>query len=129
MVKYMLARLRGFTLIELLVVLSIIALLLSLATPRYFHSIDKSKESVLKANLAATRDALDKFYGDTGKYPDALSALVEKRYLRALPYDPVSESTTTWVIVPPTQTDQGGVYDLHSGAEGNGSDGTAFNTW
>lgn len=122
-------RLRGFTLIELLVVLSIIALLLSLATPRYFHSVDKSKESVLKANLATTREALDKFYGDTGKYPDTLESLVEKKYLRSLPYDPVTESFSTWVIVPPAQGDLGGVFDLHSGAEGNARDGSAYSSW
>jgi general secretion pathway protein G len=119
----------GFTLIELVVVLAIIALLLTLATPRYFHSIDKSKETILRANLAGTRDALDKYYGDNGKYPDSLAALVEKKYLRALPYDPITESNTTWVIVPPEAADKGSVYDLHSGAEGNGSDGTPYNTW
>jgi general secretion pathway protein G len=120
---------RGFTLIELVVVLAIVALLLTLATPRYFHSIDKSKETVLKATLAASRDAIDKYYGDNAKYPDTLAILVEKKYLRSLPYDPITESTSTWVIVPPDSPDKGGVYDLHSGAEGNGSDGTAYNTW
>jgi len=122
---------RGFTLIELVVVLAIIALLLSLAAPRYFHSIDKSKESVLKANIAATRDALDKFYGDNGKYPEGLDKLVEKKYLRSLPYDPIAESNSKWIIVPPPdQPDQTNlVFDIHSGAEGNASDGTAYNTW
>jgi general secretion pathway protein G len=57
----------GFTLIELLIVMSIVALLLTLAVPRYFASLERSKETVLKSNLAAMRDALDKFYGDTGK--------------------------------------------------------------
>jgi general secretion pathway protein G len=122
-------RARGFTLIELVVVLAIVALLLTLATPRYFHSIDKSKETILKANLAATRDALDKYYGDNAKYPESLATLVEKKYLRNLPYDPITESTSTWAIVAPDSADKGGVYDLHSGAEGNGSDGTAYNTW
>lgn len=120
---------RGFTLIELLVVLSIIALLLSVATPRYFRSIDKSKESVLKANLAATREALDKYYGDNGKYPDTLDDLVTKKYLRSVPLDPITDSRTTWVIVAPEQADSGGVFDLHSGAEGKASDGTAYSTW
>lgn len=120
---------RGFTLIELLVVLSIIALLLSVATPRYFRSIDKSKESVLKANLAATREALDKYYGDNGKYPDTLDDLVTKKYLRSVPLDPITDSRTTWAIVAPEQADSGGVFDLHSGAEGKASDGTAYSTW
>ena len=62
----------GFTLIELLVVLSIIALLLTLAVPRYFHSIEVSKEAVLRENLHLVRETIDKFYGDKGRYPDSL---------------------------------------------------------
>jgi general secretion pathway protein G len=120
---------QGFTLIELVVVLAIVALLLALATPRYFHSIDKSKETVLRANLALTRDSLDKYYGDNGKYPDQLATLVEKKYLRTLPTDPITESATTWIIVPPDNPEKGGVFDVHSGAEGNGSDGTPYREW
>ena len=120
---------RGFTLIELVVVLAIVALLLALATPRYFHRIDKSKETILKANLAATRDVLDKYYGDNGKYPDRLETLVEKKYLRSLPFDPMTESVTTWLIVAPDTPEKGGVFDLHSGAEGNSSDGTPYAEW
>lgn len=119
----------GFTLIELVVVLAIVALLLTLATPRYFHSMDKSKETILRANLAATRDAIDKYYGDNGKYPDTLETLVTKKYLRSVPLDPITDSTTTWIIVPPDQPEKGGVYDLHSGAEGNGFDGTPYKGW
>ena len=116
----------GFTLIELVIVMAIIALLLTLAAPRYFKSLDRSKETVLRSNLAAVRDALDKFYGDTGKYPDTLETLVEKKYLRSIPVDPITESSTTWTIVPPDQPEKGGVYDIHSGAEGNASDGVPY---
>ena len=91
----------GFTLIELLIVLAIVALMLTLAVPRYFQSIDVSKETVLQDNLRITRETIDKFYGDTGHYPKSLDELVEKKYLRALPVDPITESDTTWVIVPP----------------------------
>jgi general secretion pathway protein G len=120
---------RGFTLIELVVVLAIVALLLALATPRYFQRVDKSKETVLKANLATTREVIDKFYGDTGKYPDQLDVLVAKKYLRALPFDPIVDSSTAWIIVPPDNPEKGGVFDLHSSAEGNGSDGTPYREW
>lgn len=120
---------QGFTLIELVVVLAIVALLLALATPRYFHRIDKSKETVLRSNLAATRDVLDKYYGDNDKYPEQLETLVEKKYLRSLPFDPITESNTTWIIVPPENPDKGGVFDLHSGADGNSSDGTPYREW
>lgn len=93
---------RGFTLVELLVVLAIVALLLTLAVPRYFHSIDQARETILIDNLATVRSTIDKFYGDTGRYPDSLEELVEKKYLRTLPFDPVANSSTAWVLIPPT---------------------------
>jgi general secretion pathway protein G len=119
----------GFTLIELIVVMTIISLLLTLAAPRYFRSIDKSKETVLKANLFATRDALDKFHADTGKYPQQLGELVEKHYLRTLPWDPITESSDSWVLVAPTDGQEGGVYNINSGAEGAGADGVPYAEW
>ncbi len=119
----------GFTLIELLVVMAIIALLLSIATPRYFNSVEKTKEVVLRQDLSTLRDAIDKYYGDTGQYPDSLDDLVSKKYLRQLPIDPITDSAGTWVTVPPTDADKGGVYDLHSGAPGNGRDHTPYSGW
>jgi type II secretion system protein G len=120
---------RGFTLIELMVVMVVIALLVTLAVPRYFGSVDKSKETVLKSTLATTRDALDKYYGDNGAYPDSLAALVEKKYLRSLPWDPVTESNETWIIDPPQGDAKGAVYNLHSGADGNALDGSLYREW
>ncbi len=117
---------RGFTLIELVIVMAIVALLLTLAAPRYFSSLERSKETVLRSNLAAVRDALDKFYGDTGKYPERLEILVEKKYLRSLPVDPITENSTSWVIVPPEDPEKGGVFDIRSGAEGKTADGVAY---
>ena len=119
----------GFTLIELLVVFAIIALLVSIVAPRYFNSVEKSKETVLKQDLSTMRDALDKYYGDTGKYPDALEDLVSKKYLRKLPVDPMTESAETWAIVSPEDTEKGGVFDIHSGAPGNARDGTPYSSW
>ncbi len=119
----------GFTLIELLVVMAIIATLLTLAMPRYFHSVDKSKEVVLKENLSEVRRAIDKYYGDNGKYPDTLDDLVRKKYLRSLPYDPVAESSTRWEIVPPQDVGIGAVYEIHSGAPGYAMDGTSYRDW
>lgn len=120
---------RGFTLIELLVVMVIIAMLLSLAAPRYFGSVDKSREAVLRENLATTRRALDKYYGDNGKYPDTLDQLVTKKYLRTLPMDPYTGSATTWIVVPPEDPDQGAVYDIKSGSPDKGPDGTPLKEW
>jgi general secretion pathway protein G len=124
-----LRRLKGFTLIELIIVMAIVSLLLTLAAPRYFRSIERSKETVLRANLAATRDALDKFYSDTGKYPDRLNDLVDKRYLRTLPWDPVAESATAWTFVQPPDGQPGAIYNLFSGALGNGSNGQPYAEW
>lgn len=120
---------RGFTLIELLVVMAIVALLLSLALPRYFGHLDKSREVILRQDLTTMRDAIDKFHGDKGRYPQSLEELVDARYLRGTPVDPITDSSTTWVTVPPPAGEEGEVYDIKSGAPGTGKDGTAFSEW
>jgi general secretion pathway protein G len=119
----------GFTLIELLVVLVIIATLLSIAVPRYFSSLEQSREAVLQQNLALLRETLDKYYGDKGRYPDALDELVNSKYLRSVPVDPMTDSNATWVSIPPDQPEMGGVYDVKSGAQGIGRDGTEYRNW
>jgi general secretion pathway protein G len=119
----------GFTLIELLVVMAIIATLLTIAVPRYFHSVERSREAVLQQNLALTREALDKFYGDNDRYPDSLEDLVSKRYLRSLPVDPFTGTAVSWLIVPPDAAEKGGVFDIRSGAPGNARDGSAYKDW
>jgi general secretion pathway protein G len=120
---------RGFTLIELLVVMAIIATLLSIALPRYYGSVKRSEEATLRQNLSLMRDAIDKHYADTGRYPETLDELVSKRYLRSLPRDPVTSASDTWVAVPPPPAELGRIYDVHSGSEANALDGSAFNTW
>lgn len=120
---------RGFTLIELLVVMSIVAMLLTLAVPRYFGSVERSKEAVLRENLSITRQALDKYYGDTGRYPDALDALVSRKYLRSLPEDPITGKRDSWIIVPPEAQGKGAVFDIRSGAPGNARDGSPYKDW
>jgi general secretion pathway protein G len=119
----------AFTLVELLVVMAIIATLLTIAVPRYFHSVEKSREAVLHQNLALMREMLDKYYGDNGKYPDSLEELVSRKYLRSLPSDPVTGNATTWLIVPPDVPEKGGVFDVRSGAPGNARDGSAYKDW
>ena len=119
----------GFTLIELLVVMAIIAVLLTLAVPRYFGSLDKSKEAVLREDLYQLRDAIGKYYGDKGRYPESLDALAAEKYLRKVPVDPLTESAATWVLVAPDDPQKGGVYDVRSGAQGKASDGSVFAEW
>jgi general secretion pathway protein G len=120
---------RGFTLIELLVVLGIVALLLTLAVPRFFPSVDKTKETILAENLRTMRGVIDQFYADTGRYPDSLDQLVEKKYLPRLPFDPVLDSDAGWVVVPPEDPSRGNVYDIRSGAEGKGRNGKPYSEW
>src|SRR3954451_23894738 len=122
-------RMRGFTLIELLVVLGIVALLLTLAVPRFFPSIDKTKETILAENLRNTRAVIDQFYAITGRYPESLEQLVEKKYLPRLPFDPVADSDAAWVIVPPEDPSRGNVYYIHSGAEGKARNGKPYSEW
>ena len=123
------ARARAFTLIELLTVLAIIALLLTIALPRYFGSLERSKEAVLKEDLYQMRDAIDKYHEDRGAYPPSLEALVADKYLRALPADPITGSSATWIVVAPDDPAQGGVYDVRSGAPGRAADGSAYRDW
>lgn len=120
---------RGFTILELLVVLAIIGTLLSLAAPRYFHSIEKGKESVLRENLAALRSTLDRYYADLGTYPASLDDLVERRYLRRIPDDPLTGSAATWILVPPADKAKGQVADVRSGAPGRGESGLPYREW
>ncbi len=119
----------GFTLIELLTVMTIIAILLSIAVPRYFNSIDRSKEVTLRQDLNVMRDAIDKFYGDTGALPESLDELVTKKYLRAIPADPMTESAASWQTLPPPDSKKTGVYDVKSGAPGRALDGSNFQDW
>lgn len=121
---------KGFTLIELLVVMSVIATLLTIAVPRYFQHLDRAREAALRESLAVMRDAVDKYHGDTGRYPETLEDLVTKRYLRKVPPDPITESTETWVIVPPPdEPGQKKVWDIRSGAEGQGLNGSDYSSW
>ncbi len=120
---------RGFTLIELLVVMTVIGILLSIVVPRYFDSVGKAEEAVLKENLMLVRDAIDKYRADIGRYPDELDDLVSKKYLRKIPYDPVAKSSDAWVLVPPEDTGKGALFDVKSGATGTARDGTPYADW
>jgi len=121
---------KGFTLIEVLVVMVIIATLLSLVAPRYFETVERSKESTLKHDLIIMRDAIDKYYSDTGTYPDSMEDMVQRKYLRAVPEDPVTGRTDSWIFSPPVDINiRGAIYDIHSGAEGIASDGTNYADW
>ena len=119
----------GFTLIELLVVMAVIAILLTIAMPKYFSSIDKSKEAALREDLNIMRDAIDKYYGDSGKYPMNLQDLADKSYLKKIPIDPITESAETWVAVPPQDFAKGNVFDVKSGSNLKSLNGQLYSEW
>ena len=117
---------KGFTLIELMVVMVLIALLLTIAVPRYFGTIDTGKQNVQRQNISSIRDAIEHYYGDIGKYPETLQDLVDKKYMRSIPVDPIT-GKSDWVTVAPTDPNLTGVYDIRSakapegGTNANGS--------
>jgi len=119
---------KGFTLIELMIVVSMIAILATMAMPNFQKSIVRAKETRLKRDLFIMRDMIDQFYADHGKYPDNLEALVEEKYIRAVPKDPFTLSSSTWIEIPPEGEDiEGGVFDVHSGSDFVSLDGIPYN--
>ena len=87
---------KGYTLVELLIVVAIVGILVSLAIPNFQQSAIKAKETALKQNLFTMRTVLDQYYADRGDYPESLESLIEAKYLRSIPMDPFTKSTTTW---------------------------------
>ena len=120
---------RGFTLIELLIVMAIIGTLLSIAVPRYFHSLQHARETVLKQDLYILREAIDKYYADLNQYPEKLPDLVEKKYVRSVPVDPFTHLADTWTVVASDDPDHPGIRDVLSGAPDIASNGTPVASW
>jgi len=118
----------GFTFVELMVVLAIIAMLVSIALPRYFDGLQRAREAVLREDLSVMRKAIDHYFQDKGVYPASLDELVNQRYLHAIPPDPITDRPDTWQIVLPPDFSMR-VYDLHSGSQEVATDGSVYNTW
>ncbi len=127
-------RRRGFTLIELLIVMSIVTILVSLAIPIYQRSILRSKETVLHSNLFTIRQVIDEYTYDKQKAPQSLQDLVQEGYLREVPKDPMTDSNTTWHLVmedavQSVDQTEPGIFDVHSGSDKMGLDGTPYADW
>ncbi len=122
---------RGFTLIELIVVMAIVALLVSIAAPRYFASVERARETTLQTSLKVMRQAIDQFAADRGRLPDSLAELAQLRYLRQVPQDPLTQRSDSWIELapPPDSSVGGGVWDVRSGAAGRGADGRLYADW
>jgi general secretion pathway protein G len=122
---------RGFTLIELIVVMAIVALLVSIAAPRYFASLERARENSLRSSLLVMRSAIDQFAADRGRYPETLDELVSARYLRKVPDDPLTGRRDTWVLVDPAPDSlvSGRVADVRTGAAGRTRDGGLYADW
>lgn len=118
----------GFTFVELMVVMATIALLLTIALPRYFATLDRAKETALRENLFVMREAIDFYYIDKGRYPRSLRVLVDERYLRSVPPDPLTEMSDSWLEIRQLE-DPMQMYDVRSGAEGVGSNEIAYIDW
>lgn len=122
---------RGFTLIELIVVMAIVALLVGIAAPRYFRSVERARENSLRTSLNVMRDAIDQHLADRGRYPESLAELAASRYLRSVPDDPLTGRADSWVTLPPPPDSawSGGVADVRSGAAGRAEDGRLYADW
>lgn len=124
---------RGFTLIELMVVMAIISLLLAIALPIYQKSITRAKESVLRNNLFTLRSMIDEYTIDKQKAPETLEDLVSEGYLRQVPQDPMTGSDQTWHTImedaPLNQNASPGIFDVKSGSDKTGLDGSAYSDW
>ena len=134
MVNFMRHRRRGFSLIELMIVMAIIVILIGMAVPYYQKSILRSRETVLRSNLFSMRSMIDEYSFDKQKAPQTLEDLVHDGYLREIPKDPITNSNDTWRLVMEdagqsvNQTEPG-IFDVHSGSDKTGLDGTSYADW
>jgi len=124
----------GFTLVELMIVMAIIGVLAMVAVPSYISAIRHAREAVLREDLHTLRAAIDSYTMDKQKAPQSLDDLLQDGYLKSIPEDPMTKSSTTWVTDTSDamhsldQTDPG-IDDIHSGSDEAGSDGQPYNTW
>ena len=123
----------GWTLVEMMIVISLVVVMAGIATISYGTAVTRSREAVLKEDLFRMRDAIDQYFADRTEYPGSLDMLVTEGYLRALPDDPFTDSSTTWQTImadyDPSNPLSQGIYDVRSGAQGLAIDGSPYAEW
>ena len=123
----------GFTLIELMIVITIILILIGIASGMYIKSVQHAREAALHSDLRTMRDAIDNYTMDKQQAPQSLEDLVEGHYLREVPTDPITRQKD-WVlhfgdtVLTPEQSTVG-LDDVHAGTDQMSSEGTAYSTW
>ena len=120
---------KGYTLIEMLTVIAIMGILAAIAVPSFQKSIVRSREASLRNSLFVLRDVIDQYYGDFGEYPESLEILVEKKYIRQVPMDPITGSIDTWILIAPEGDETTGIYDIHSGSDKISLYSGPYNEW
>jgi general secretion pathway protein G len=124
----------GFTMVELMIVMAIVVILISIAIPQYQKSIVRARESVLKNNLFTLRQVIDEYTYDKQKAPQSLQDLLAAGYLREIPIDPITGTNETWhtimedALQSVNQTEPG-IFDVKSGSDKTGLDGTPYADW
>lgn len=119
---------------ELMIVMALITILAGIGVMQYTNNVKRAQEATLKEDLFQLRSAIDQYYADKNRYPESLETLVNDKYIRAVPVDPFTNSTTTWQLIP-AEFDSGnasgpsGVFDVKSGSEQTAIDGTRYADW
>ena len=137
----------AFTLVELLVVVVLIAILASIAVPKFMNSGVRGREASMRADLKLYRNAIELFTNDTGLCPLTMADLAATSapthgadqaagtstvlnatlwngpYLYAVMNDPITNADD-WTY----SVTAGSVGDIHA-ATGTALDGSDYSTW
>jgi len=119
---------KGFTLVEISVVIAIISILCAIAYPMAAGSVRKAREATLRQDLRVMRECIDKYHSAFGKYPAELDDLVRKRFLRAVPPDPISGAVPAWKTIPSSR-EADDVYDVKSAVPGSDINGVSYDAY